>query len=60
MYVPFIPRERHSITPELSNFLNPLPIIDGVIPDFFAILLEIITASSPSILSKIYIIASSS
>src|SRR5699024_1069467 len=38
MYVPFIPKERDSITPALSNLLNQLTMTEGLIPRRSAIL----------------------
>ena len=60
IYVPFIPDERDSITPALSNFLNAFTITDLVIPTLSAILLATSIPSSPSSTSNICLIASNS
>ena len=60
MYVPFIPDERDSITPALSNFLRALTITERVIPTRSAILLATRIPSFPSSSSKMWVMASSS
>ena len=46
MYVPFIPKERDSITPALSNLRSAFTITERVIPTRSAILLA---TSKPSV-----------
>ena len=53
MYVPFIPDERDSITPALSNLRSALTITDLVIPTLSAILLATRIPSLPSSSSNI-------
>ena len=60
MYVPFIPEERDSITPALSNFRSAFTITERVIPTRSAILLATRMPYVPSSSSKIWMIASSS
>ena len=60
MLVPFMPEERDSITPALSNLRRALTITERVIPALSAILLATRVHSFPLISRKIKRIASSS